>query len=61
MKKAKLHLADLKVKSFVTELPNAQHVKGGAAAIKTLPLNECISDMAYSACQTCQFQCTTIE
>ena len=58
--KKKLSLNDLRVKSFVTSIKNEENknVIGGAIVLKTLPLAACISQQAYSACATCQFDCT---
>ncbi len=56
-KKNKLSLSDLKVKSFITDLEKTDQniLKGGAA--KTLPANQCISGMIFSACETCGIVC----
>lgn len=60
--KKKLSLNDLRVKSFVTTIEAGanKNVVGGALTIviNTLPVAQCISHKAYSACATCQFDCT---
>lgn len=59
MKKNKLALADLKITSFVTNLEQSQLFGGALTQVgaKTLPLGDCVSDMAHSACQTCGIIC----
>ncbi len=63
MKKSKLSLTDLKVSSFITDSEKSQ-ILGGAITtdcVRTLPLADCVSDMAYSACRTCGIVCYPVE